>query len=1629
MANETHNLGIGLDANITKVNRKLNKLADNVQTLSAKLNKIENASSKIRKTTNALDDQNDEVKKANKKIEELNDNYDKLQKESKQNARAIERVNDKLEENARNSRKADRNTKNFTSSFSSSMGVALKSISIWGLATSAIYGSVQAMREMVTAIKEVNTQMIDLQKVMGDNINNIDEIRSSASKLGQDYARGIDKVVEQMVEWGRQGYEQSKVIELVQTTLASANATNIKSADSVKYLVATLSQFNIEAENSMMVIDKFNEVSNNFANTTAKDLAEAVKEAGASANTMNISLDQTVGMVTAIAEASAKSGNRIGRSMRTMFANVAQVTRKTGDSINALEEKLSEHDISLRKTSDEYNNTFAVLDKLADQWEELSQIEQQSIANAMGNKRRYTDVINLLKNWDTAIEATQASMNSFGSALEENERYMTSLEAHFQQARTSAQQTAVTLGEAGIKGVLKDLSNVIKDFFQSLTDIIVGFQEWNSATKDVLRGILTITTAITSLSIAIKGFKAILTAINFSALLTNPLGIATLVIGSATAAIGYFSHKIGKNKRETEELENARKSLNKVIKDGTKISYNQALQVEKQIKPLENLAQKYREIKAIRKNIKMGFLNEIDLTKMNFIKELDTYSNISALNHLKKEQKETIDEMVKNAKLMPNTFKKINESFKNMTDEEIYQSFANGLKEINGLTREAIKNLTEMSAISLMGDGQYEEFATNITDAFDSIINKIKTMEKGLEDIGETLTISLKQIRQKSKLNLFDTELEKEKAVLKAYQKQMNSLFNLQKKMALFEKDLTQSETVKRVEQIKKTIGGKIEELKSLQDLTDDDKELTKTQQKRLTKYKKMSYQINNSKDPIQTIKKLSDDINGLIEISVKEYLKQEEVVSDISDELKKQEKSQNRMLDAWSKRTQGYKNMKNDFFGRVGEATDFSGLSVKEMRNRSVKLKNLIKEGINKSYDVSKIKDKLKQLSKMITNATVGQMRAGLVLYKKELKELADAKWLKSYSNILKHQGNVWSSAAKSAEDFGTQLNKMLATNYKSMGKEELSGFIGKLEKLASTGKELSGRWIDTRHLKVLLDYLKEANKEYDNLFQGMMHAGTVTYKDNKEKSTIKKIKENYQSVMPEIEKIKNNLADARTLLADAPKEWKDEAKKYVEYWKDKLIEFNMLSRESNNIAAEKLLMKHEEWRVQLKINKAIAKQSALASGDRYQARFDKIQETIDRIQNADFGGISKSNSLINQLKSLDNLTSKQKKQMKEIIKELEKNIKGTKFAWGKAVGDGIANAIDNYNEFDTFAHNLQSSLQSVLGGIFNDPSLVSDLKSLLDGTFGADKDGKGGIGLGLSNTATTGVMSGLSTVANGGSIGAGVMSGIGSAVGVANPILGGVISGVGKIGGALWGSNDGEDPSTVKALKSQVESAKEYLKDYNISDLIPEVKSKDNASTWQKFWGGSDIEILNEEEIKEKIESVKSIIGNLGSAISNTLKNAVTNDLSVADFKKSLDQSLGKAIMQSVIDATMKSKVVTEMIGGLTKEVQDAINDRDVTPDEIDDILEEASDTKEGLSDIYEQLKPVLDELGVEVDEGNTSNEQTFQAGATTNVTYNSTYQVRSQYFGGNEEDAQAFARVMKNYIVDLMERDGDI
>lgn len=228
-------------------------------------------------------------------------------------------------------------------------------------------------------------------------------------------------------EFRKNGFNDQDAATLAKTATMFQNVSDeaISAGDSASFIISQMIAFGIEAKDAQSIIDKVNETANKFS-VSSGDLSKALGIVASTSSAMGNSIDQTLGVVTAITE-QTRNASKSARAANTIFSRLAQVVDENSDTGKKLTEIYNNLGIALYDSSGQMRSTYDILADLASKWDSLDKNTQQYIAITSAGTNQLNNFLALMNNFDHAAEATATSINSAGSAMRENEAFQESL--------------------------------------------------------------------------------------------------------------------------------------------------------------------------------------------------------------------------------------------------------------------------------------------------------------------------------------------------------------------------------------------------------------------------------------------------------------------------------------------------------------------------------------------------------------------------------------------------------------------------------------------------------------------------------------------------------------------------------------------------------------------------------------------------------------------------------------------------------------------------------------------------------------------------------------------------------------------------------------------------------------------------------------------------------------------------------------------------------------------------------------------------------------------------------------------------------------------------------------------------
>ena len=337
-----------------------------------------------------------------------------------------------------------------------SLGDRLKGLAgkfgAWLSVSQVIMQAIRAVRQMVNAVRDVDKAMTELKKVTNETNETYDKFLENASTRAKQIGASLSDVVTASADFARLGYSIDDAAKLADAALIYKNIgdgiEDITTAS--ESIISTMQAFGIEASNVMSIVDKFNEVGNNFAISSA-GIGEAMQRSAAAMASANNTIEETIALITA-ANTIVQNPESVGTTLKTvsMYLRAAKTeAEEAGESTDGMANSVSElrdeilqltgQRVDIQIDEDTFKSTYQILKELSAVWDDLTDVSQANILELVGGKRNANVVSALLENFTVAEQALQTATKSAGSAIAENERQLESIEGKIAKFKAAFQ--------------------------------------------------------------------------------------------------------------------------------------------------------------------------------------------------------------------------------------------------------------------------------------------------------------------------------------------------------------------------------------------------------------------------------------------------------------------------------------------------------------------------------------------------------------------------------------------------------------------------------------------------------------------------------------------------------------------------------------------------------------------------------------------------------------------------------------------------------------------------------------------------------------------------------------------------------------------------------------------------------------------------------------------------------------------------------------------------------------------------------------------------------------------------------------------------------------------------------------
>lgn len=340
------------------------------------------------------------------------------------------------------------------------------------IAMAAVHLLQGSLQQIYQNVVDIDTAMTELKKVTNETGSTYQSFLTEAGTRAKNIGTDVSSVVNATADYARLGYSLSDATKLADVSAVYYNVgDDLDSFDkATENIVGTMKAFNIQANDAISLVDKLNNVSNNYA-VSSGDLGDILQRSASAMEAAGNTLDQTIALGTAMnsvvqnAETTGSTLKVLALRIRGATTELEQMGEET-DTVATSTSKLRADIMGLTNVdgkggfdiltkSGDFKSTYDIIQGIAKVYSKMSDVDQAALLELLAGKNRANGVAALLSQASQAADVLQTSLNSSGSAMAENERVLDSVEGRLKIFEATFQEISTDLLNSGlVKGVI-----------------------------------------------------------------------------------------------------------------------------------------------------------------------------------------------------------------------------------------------------------------------------------------------------------------------------------------------------------------------------------------------------------------------------------------------------------------------------------------------------------------------------------------------------------------------------------------------------------------------------------------------------------------------------------------------------------------------------------------------------------------------------------------------------------------------------------------------------------------------------------------------------------------------------------------------------------------------------------------------------------------------------------------------------------------------------------------------------------------------------------------------------------------------------------------------------------------------
>ena len=359
-----------------------------------------------------------------------------------------------------------------------------------------LYDAINLGKEGFNVVRELNTALTEMRKVSDESLQSLKNYQNTTFDTADAVATTAKQIQASTADYMRLGETLDEAAESAKTANVLLNVSEFDNIEDATKSIVAMGQAYKDLD-KMTIVDKLNEVGNNYAIST-DELATALQKSAATLSLMGNTIDEAASLVTT-ANATIQDADSVSAGLRTISLRLVG-TEEAEKELSAMNEEVDAfvkatnskkqqiikdytavdsnnyQGFDILDSNGNYKNTYEILLGIAKVYKEIQEQDKKlgtnhatALIEELAGKNR-SNIASAILQDPTQLEAVKkSSEEAMGSAQKELNSYLDSIDGKMAQLENRAQEFWFKVIDSE---TIKNGIGLLSTLFKGATDFV-----------------------------------------------------------------------------------------------------------------------------------------------------------------------------------------------------------------------------------------------------------------------------------------------------------------------------------------------------------------------------------------------------------------------------------------------------------------------------------------------------------------------------------------------------------------------------------------------------------------------------------------------------------------------------------------------------------------------------------------------------------------------------------------------------------------------------------------------------------------------------------------------------------------------------------------------------------------------------------------------------------------------------------------------------------------------------------------------------------------------------------------------------------------------------------------------------